>query len=384
MSRKIIPLVLIVLVAAGGLGYQWYTNHRADDPNHVRVSGNIEVTEAQVSFKLAGRVEKRLVDEGQLVQRGQPVAELDMADLTCDLALRKAELRAAEAILAALVAGSRKQEVAAAEAARAKAQAALLALERGSRRQEIAVAEATLASARTDEERLATELARASRLRQQNMISAEQFDQAAASHNVAVARKNEIQARLDLVREGPREEDIEQGRALVAQSTAQFDLVKEGPRKEDIDAARARVEQARAGVALAETRLGYASIGSPLTGVVLSKNIEPGEYVAPGTPVVTVADLKNIWLRAYIPQADLLRVKQGQAARIITGSDGKTYQGRVSFIASEAEFTPKTVQTPQERTKLVYRIKIDIDNPQMELKPGMPADAEIDLLPVAK
>jgi len=384
MSRKIIPLGLIVLVAAGGLGYQWYTNHRADDPNHVRVSGNIEVTEAQVSFKLAGRVEKRLVDEGQLVQRGQPVAELDMADLTCDLALRKAELRAAEAMLAALVAGSRKQEVAAAEAARAKAQAALLALERGSRRQEIAVAEASLASARTDEARLATELARASRLRQQNMISAEQFDQAAAAHNVAVARKNEIQARLDLVREGPREEDIEQGRALVAQSTAQYDLVKEGPRKEDIDAARARVEQARAAVALAETRLGYASIGSPLTGVVLSKNIEPGEYVAPGTPVVTVADLKNIWLRAYIPQADLLRVKQGQAARIITGNDGKTYQGRVSFIASEAEFTPKTVQTPQERTKLVYRIKIDIDNPQMELKPGMPADAEIDLLPVAK
>jgi HlyD family secretion protein len=111
---------------------------------------------------------------------------------------------------------------------------------------------------------------------------------------------------------------------------------------------------------------------------VLSKNVEPGEYVAPGTPVVTVGDVVNCWLRAYITAGDLPRVKLGQKARVIVDSrSGKFYEGRVSFIAANAEFTPKNVQTEKERVKLVYRIKIDVHNPSQELKPGMPADAEI-------
>ena len=112
--------------------------------------------------------------------------------------------------------------------------------------------------------------------------------------------------------------------------------------------------------------------------MVLSKNIEPGEYVAPGTPVVTVGDLVHVWLRAYIEELDLKRVKPGQKATVSIDS-GDEYQGRVSFIAQEAEFTPKNVQTQKERVKLVYRIKIDVTNPDMELKPGMPADAVIEV-----
>ena len=129
---------------------------------------------------------------------------------------------------------------------------------------------------------------------------------------------------------------------------------------------------------MAQTRLSYSILSSPLSGVVLSKNIEPGEYVAPGTPVVTVGDLSNVWLRAYINETDLGRVKVGQSVRVTTDTDpNKVYAGRVSFLASQAEFTPRNVQTTQERVKLVYRVKIDLPNPQMELKPGMPADAEI-------
>jgi HlyD family secretion protein len=155
--------------------------------------------------------------------------------------------------------------------------------------------------------------------------------------------------------------------------------VKIGPRQEDIDQGRARVAQAQAALQLVKTQLSYATVVSPLTGVVLSKNIEPGEYVAPGTAVVTVGDLVNVWLRAYIEETDLGRVKVGQRASVTTDTyPGKRYEGRVSFIASEAEFTPKNVQTQKERVKLVYRIKIDITNPKMELKPGMPADAVIE------
>ena len=153
-----------------------------------------------------------------------------------------------------------------------------------------------------------------------------------------------------------------------------------GPRKEDIDQARARFEQAQQALALAQTQLGYATLTAPTSGVILSKNIEPLEYVAPGTSVVTLANLDQVWLRAYLEESDLGRVKVGQKASITTDTyPGKRYEGRVSFISSEAEFTPKSVQTRKERSRLVYRIKIDIRNLAMELKPGMPADADIEL-----
>jgi HlyD family secretion protein len=134
---------------------------------------------------------------------------------------------------------------------------------------------------------------------------------------------------------------------------------------------------------LAKTQLSYATVVAPLSGVVLSKNIEPGEYVAPGTPVVTVGDLVNVWLRGYIDENQHGKVKPKQRAWVTTDSyPGKRYEGRLGFIASEAEFTPKNVQTQKERVKLVYRIKIDIVNdPKMELKPGMPADAIIEVTP---
>lgn len=131
-------------------------------------------------------------------------------------------------------------------------------------------------------------------------------------------------------------------------------------------------------MALAETRLGYATLTSPLTGLVLSHNIESGEFVAAGTPIVTVGDLEHVWLRAYVDETDLGRIKVGQSAKVTTDTfPDKHYVGRVSFIASQAEFTPKSVQTQKERVKLVYRIKITINNPLMELKAGMPADARI-------
>ena len=148
-------------------------------------------------------------------------------------------------------------------------------------------------------------------------------------------------------------------------------------RRTSIRAAQSEAGRGRA-LRFAETQLKYAKIYSPLDGVVLSKNIEKGEYVAPGTPVVTVADLVNVWLRAYVNETDLSRVKLNQAAEITTDAKaGKVFKGRVAFISQEAEFTPKTVQTEKERVKLVYRIKIDITNTDMELKAGTPADATI-------
>ena len=377
-AKKRIALALLPLAAAAAaLG--WYVSaERQADTSRILVSGNIEVTDAEVSFKLSGLVKQRNVDEGQPVHQGDVVALLDESDLRCELEMRRAELAQAKAALAELEAGSRPEEIAAAEAAMHKAEWALKVLLSGSRQQEIKAAEAALSSAIVEEKRLAVEFERARQLTPGGAISQEQFDRAKAAYQIAQEKVKQAAEQLALIKEGPRQEEIEAARAALAQATAQYELVKKGPRQEIIDQARAKVEQAVVALRLAELRLGYATIRSPLSGMVIAKHIEPGEYVSPGTPIVTVGDLVNVWLRAYISETDLGRVKLGQPAQVTTdGYPGKVYRGRVSFISSEAEFTPKNVQTEQERVKLVYRIKIDIPNPAMELKPGMPADAEI-------
>jgi HlyD family secretion protein len=288
------------------------------------LSGNIEVTDAQLGFKVPGRVAERLVSEGDRIQAGQLVARLDDVEQREQLALRRAELAGAEAALAGLVAGSRPQEIAAAEA--------------------------TLRSTEADHDRARLDFARQQELRAKDAIAERELEASQAQLKVAEARTAESAERLKLVKEGPRAEDIAQ--------------------------ARARVEQVRASLALAETQLENTRLVAPLTGVVLSHNIEPGEFVSAGTPVVTVADTAHVWVRAYVNQTDLGRVHLGQKVEVRTDTfPDKAYEGLIGFITSEAEFTPKTVQTTKERVKLVFRIKVDIANLKDELKPGMPADA---------
>jgi HlyD family secretion protein len=148
--------------------------------------------------------------------------------------------------------------------------------------------------------------------------------------------------------------------------------------KTKYDASQAKVEQLKASLALAETRLGFAELASPLQGYILVKSSLAGEVVKSGAPVFTAVDLNNIWVTAYINEKDLGRVKLNQESEVTTDTFvGKKYKGRVSFISSQAEFTPKFIQTQEERVKLVYRIKIQVDNSSLELKPGMPADAYI-------
>jgi len=377
-ARKII-LPVVILAVAAALGYQFLVGRAGDHSGVVRVSGNIELIDAEVSFKIPGRVEQRLVDEGEPVEQRQVVALLDTSDLKCDVALRRAEYQAAYNALVELENGSRPEEVAAAWAAVQRAQALADETEAGSRPQEIDVAKAAKRSAQFEETRSAGDLKRAASLFfESRTITQEEYDRQKATHDVAVERLNEAIKRLELAELGPRDEQKRQARAALAQAKAQYELVKAGPREEVRAQAAAKVAQAAAALDLAQTKLGYATLVSPLTGIVLSKNIEPGEYVSPGTPVITVGDMVNVWLRAYIAETDQDKVKVGQEVRVTTDAHpGKVYPGRVSFIAQEAEFTPKNVQTPKERIKLVYRIKVDIKNPSMELKRGMPADGEI-------
>ncbi|GLH66851.1 efflux RND transporter periplasmic adaptor subunit [Geothrix edaphica] len=320
-----LPITTLVLLAGTAFLATGCGNHQE---NRLKLSGNIEVIQVEASFRVPGKVLERPVDEGQVVQAGQLIARLDARDLEQQVAMRQADAATARAALDAALAGSRKEEIEASRAA--------------------------LEQANADLRRLEPDEARLRDLQQQGILSVRDYEASRAS--------------------------LEAARGKVRQADQQFTLIRKGPRKEDIDQVRARFEQAQQALALARTQLGYATLTAPTAGVILSKNVEPMEYVSPGTAVVTMADLGQVWLRAYVEESDLGRVKVGQKAFVTSDSfPGKRYEGRVGFIASEAEFTPKTVQTRKERTKLVYRIKIDIPNPAQELKPGMPVDAEIAL-----
>lgn len=377
---KLLVLLLAACVIAGVALYSLYQHHEWTTPEGIRVSGNIEVTDAQISFRLPGQVIERRVSEGERIEAGEVAARLDTEDLEQEAALREAEGRAARASLAELEAGSRPQEIASSEAAVEQARAKLSELEAGSRAQSIAAAEAALESVEAELERTRSDFERQQTLLERDVISEREFESSQSAYRVASARYRESLERLDEVREGPRRERIEEARNAVREAEEQLELVREGPREENIDQARARVEQAEAAMELAQVRLSHATATAPFSGIVLSENVEPGEYVSPGTPVVTIGDMERVWLRAYIDQTDLGRVRVGQPVSVTTDTyPDKAYPGRISFISSEAEFTPKTVQTERERVKLVYRIKVTIPNPDMELKPGMPADGLIHL-----
>ncbi len=329
MKKKILfPIVLVVAGAVGGFLY--FKNHQAPDQNRLRVSGNIEITEVAASFKIPGRVEERPVIEGQMITAGQVVARMDEKDLKLEIAQRQAQVTAARSLLSEVQTGSRPEEITQAEAALERAQA--------------------------DGNRARIEYERQRRLFDREVISTREFDQAKTTYETAEARIREAKALSTLVRKGPRQEKIDQ--------------------------AGATLEQAKQSLELAQTRLNYATLRSPVSGMVLSENVQAGEYVSPGTPVISLGDLSRVYLRAYINETDLGRVKVGQKVRLTTDTyPGKKYEGMISFLAPQAEFTPKNIQTQKERVKLVYRIKVEIPNPALELKPGMPADGEILLNP---
>lgn len=317
-----------LVLSFSGLAFLLLLGCGGGDAGALRVSGNIETVETPLAFQVSGRLVERTVDEGDVVKAGQVVARLDGEDL--------------------------KRQVALSQAAVDAARAALRELENGYRKEDVAQAKARLEAASAEARHLASEDARQEALFQKEVISAREYE---ASHTALLAAQ-----------------------AAERQAAEQYALLKRGYRPEQKDQARARLEEAEQALALARTRLGYAELVSPVSGVVLSRNAEPGEVLAAGAPVVTVGDIHRVYLRAYVEETDLGKVKLGQRVKVTCDSyPGKAFEGRVSFLSPEAEFTPKSVQTTKERVKLVYRIKVDVANPEEELKPGMPADGVIEI-----
>ena len=391
MKKRILVIVL-VLAAAGAAVYAFRGVGRAPG-NRMVVSGNIELTEVNISFKTAGRLIERNVDEGDRVTKGQVIARIDRDQLvaqqsreTAGWESSEAQLAQAETALAwqrATMAGDIEQR----RADVASNEAKLQELQNGSRPQEKQEARAAVESAQSEFDRAKKDWDRAQPLYKNDDISTQQYDQFRNRFESADAALKQAKDREGLVLAGPRVEQINGQQAQVehargALKMAEANSLEIKRREQELTTRRAEIGRSKASLSLIDSQMADTVATSPVDGVVLVKAADVGEVLAPGTAVVTVGDIDHPWLRGYINETDLGKVKIGSKANVTTDSyPGKIYQGRVTFISSEAEFTPKQIQTQQERVKLVYRIKIQVENPQHELKSNMPADAEIVLEP---
>jgi len=304
-----------------------------------RVSGQVDATEVQVGADVGGRIIELPVQEGDRVKQGDVLARLDMRD--ADLALQRAtaERAQADAQLRLLQAGARPEDLRQADG--------LVVAAAG----DVAAAQTDLAAAQTDLERF-------EQLLQSNSGSRKQRDDAAARRDMARDRVRSARGRETVAREGSAR-------------------LRAGSRREEIEGARARVAAVDAQIATLEKSRTDAIVRAPIDGVVSERLLDPGEMAAPRAPIVVLTDLDHAWAEVFVDEPQIPRITLGQSATVFTDAGGPGLPGTVSFIASKAEFTPRNVQTAEDRSKLVYRVKIAVDNRQGVLKQGMPVEAEI-------
>lgn len=325
--KKVGVRSLRLVVAVVGIFFGiFYACDDKSDP--LILYGNVDIRQIQLAFHDTGRIQRMRVEEGDRVDSGQLIAELDASRYEPAAAQAEGQLAAQQHVLDRLLAGSRPEEIA---EAKARVKAA-----------EADVWEADLVYERTKN------------LADLQVESQQTLDTAEASLKSARAALN------------------------VAQQT--LALAIKGPRQEDIDAARDQVKADEAALALARKELADTKLYSPAAGVVQDRILEPGDMVTPQTPVFTIALNDPIWVRAYVSEPDLGKISPGMRAEITTDSfPGKIYRGWVGFISPTAEFTPKQVETTELRSKLVYRVRVYVCNPENELCLGMPATVSIPL-----
>ena len=326
---------------------------------------------------------------GDMVKKGQVIARIDAIQTQRAKEREEASLGMAQSNLAQSKTGIAMQretvesDIQLKQADIRSARAKLDELVAGSRPQEILQADAAVSDAASQVEQARLDWERAQKLFANEDISRAQYDQFRTRNQSAQMLLKQAQERAAMVKEGPRKEDIENARAQLQKAQAALRMSEANRmevkrREQDLQAREADIQRAQAQVGISVSQLDDTTLVAPMDGVVLVKSAEPGEVVAAGATVVSVGDLARPWVRGYIGAKDLDRIAIGQSAQV-TSDSGKTYTGRVSFVASEAEFTPKQIQTKDERQKLVYRIKVDVVNDKLELKNNMPVDTLIEL-----
>ncbi|HHW40672.1 MAG TPA: HlyD family efflux transporter periplasmic adaptor subunit [Syntrophomonadaceae bacterium] len=326
MERRKLVAAVLTLLSLAGVAYWAYPRLLTKTKPVLQATGTIEATSVELTAKTAGTISMLKIEEGDTVIRGQLVAELSRNDLVAQRERDAMALLKAENQLKEMLSGARVQERDAAAA-------------------EVRIAEANLEKATAD-------LERRQLLYDQGAVTREELDRYKTNLEVA---KNQLQA-----------------------AQARLSLLEAGSRPEAIATARAEVERSRAVLKATDAVLQDLKIYSPITGVVVAKNYQEGEFVQIGSSVATVADLSHLWIKVYVATDDLPAVKLGQKVHFTVSGDPAVYQGTVNWISPKGEYTPKTIQTRQERANVVFAVKIGIDNGRGRLKPGMPADVTFD------
>jgi HlyD family secretion protein len=326
-ARILLPILLALAVAGSG-AWWWRTDHGGTSADRLTLYGNVDIRQVEVAFNDSERIVAMEAHEGDRVRTGQLLARLDTRRLKAVADEARARVAAQRQVVARLLAGSRPEEIRKARA-------------------DVAAAKAEAHNATLDERR------------QRDLARRKLVPQAAADAATAVA----VAARARLEAAGET-----------------LKLVLAGPRKEDIAAAKAMLQADEAVLTLAGRRLADARLYAPADGIIQNRILEPGDMASPQRPAYTLALTNPVWVRAYVPEPDLGRIREGMRAWITTDSyPGRRYAGWVGYISPTAEFTPKSVETPQVRTRLVYQVRIYACNPQGELRLGMPATVEIPL-----
>jgi len=385
VKKRLILIVCLLLIL--GAGTLVYVGQRRERLTGLYYSGTIEATESNLSFQAGGRVKRVLIDEGQVARQGQLLAELHDEEFLARRERALADLERSEKILKQLEAvyelyrNTLPAEVDRAAAAVDALRAQLAEMEAGYRTQEVEqarlkfqAAKATMEEARKNKHRFDT-------LYEKRIIAEREKDAVDTRYETTLREYKRSYEAYTLLKEGYRKQSVEVARARLSEGDAvlrqaRSSLKKIDAAEKDIEAAKAQVQSAMAALKLADIQLGYTRLNAPFSGILASRNIEPGEVVGSGREVLNLIDLSRVDLKVFVNETEIGKVKPGQQVEVKTDTfPEKTYTGKVSFISPEAEFTPKIIQTHKERVKLVYLVKISILNPELELKPGMPADA---------
>lgn len=373
MIWKPITAGVALLAAAASTAGLWF--HWREPPREFRLPGTVETQEVRLSSRVGGRVEKVLVSESQIVEPGQTIVELEMPELDAQHGQLVAQKEAAEAVMLRLEHGSRPEEKAAAKAAVDSAKARLDRMQHGYRPEEIEEERQNLQAIEADLQNALLELNRERSLMAKGAATLQQYDAANAKYSRLVAQAQSLIAKVKMMESGYRQEEIAESKAEVARLQANYDLLLAGTRSEEIDEARAKVADLAAKIDEIDVKRRERTVISPERAVVETIMVRPGDIAGANQPVVLVLRADDLWVKAYISEVDLGRIHLGQKVEVTSDSFPKQrFEGTITHIASASEFTPRNVQTIDERRHQVFAFKVRVVDPHGVFKSGMAAD----------
>jgi multidrug resistance efflux pump len=373
--------VAVLLATAGGAAWLWSTT-LPRGPEALVLPGVVEVQEVRLGSKVGGRVQDVHVLEGDRVGPGAPLVTLELPELQTQKRQWEAKLRSDLAALAKARNGPRPEEIAVARAEVAAAQARFTRTKQGFREEEVRQAQSDWLSAEADLRLAEENLGRYTRLVERESAARAQLDAARADFDRARGRAAAARAHFDLVSKGNRPEDVAEAAALLDQARANLDLVNAGTRAEEIDELAGKAEETRARLREVEVNLAESVVRAPEQAVVDVVSVRKGDLVSAGQPAVRVLRAEDLWVKVFIPETELGRLPLGLPVTVTVDSHpGKRVQGRVVQIATQSEFTPRNIQSIDERRHQVFAAKIRVDDPQGVFKSGMAAEVTIPIAP---